>query len=115
MMHLRCSLSKQGDHILTFAKQTHNGERKQASSLITKNTFVSANVVLVNKRGRRILAILRPFPVGWQHILLNFKNCPYECVAIPAGIFCAAGNIGQDFSSNKKTPVMFSLPCRYNV
>jgi len=52
MMCLRHSLKIQGDHIITFAKQTHHGERKRASSLITKIVFALADALL-SRKGRR--------------------------------------------------------------
>ena len=34
--------------------------------------------VLIKKKGRGILMIFRPFPIGRRHIPLNFKSCPLE-------------------------------------
>ena len=68
-----------------FAKQRiYRAERSDGISTKIKIAFVPAKAVLVKKKGRRILTILRPFPVG-RYCSVGY--CSAACSLTGGGLF----------------------------
>ena len=57
-------------------KETTQPSLPEASENFTKFSFVATKAVFANKRGRRVFTTLRPFLVGRERTLFNFKKCP---------------------------------------